>query len=82
MKTISYQDYLQIVGLMALAKHHNDMLAQIEETAGRLLGEEKEYGQYGHISDQVFCREPDADTLLKKMEITVQPVVKMVGSNG
>lgn len=71
MKTIKKEDYLKLVGLLTIAEAHYLAFSFIEKTIANLLGEKKELGGYGHISDMLWCGEFDADSLLEKMDIKV-----------
>lgn len=59
-------DYLQIVGLLALAPRHNQALREIEEAICKIVGEEPNTGS--HVGDAVYCNY-DADKLLKKLDL-------------
>lgn len=74
MKTkITKAEYLQIVGLLALAKTHNKALQEIDNAVAGILGAEDEGGggrpYYGHVSDEVYDDEASATALLKRCKI-------------
>jgi hypothetical protein len=52
MKTISYDDYLRLVGLLALAADHRRMLEAIERSACTITGDEPAEG--GHTGDAIW----------------------------
>ncbi len=71
-KSITQQDYLQLVGLLAIAKQQCKMLKLIEESAASLLSEESDDGYYGHVSDFIYSPENrDAKELCKLLDIKV-----------
>lgn len=73
-QTISYGDYLKLTGLLALAAEHNKAVEQIRDAAARVLGLPPDpYGDYGHLSDEVYDRSSDARQLLKRMGIEIDP---------
>jgi hypothetical protein len=59
-------EYLQVVGLLALAPRHNQALKDIEEAIAAVVGEEPDGGYYGHVSDAVY-NGYSADKLLAKL---------------
>ncbi len=67
MKTINQSEYLQLMGLLVLAKRHNDALNQIVDAVRAITGEEDDMG---HSSDAVYS-DYSADELLKKLDIRV-----------
>lgn len=69
---ISEKDYLAVVGLLELAEQTMERSDRIAETLAEILGvEETMGGYYGHVLDAVGCGY-DADTLLSKLDITVE----------
>ena len=75
MKTITKNQYLQLVGLLALAGRHMAMLKSISEAALSITGEEKDGtpSTYGHTFDAVWDdNRRDADALLTRLEIKVR----------
>jgi len=52
MKTISRAEYLQLLGLAALAARHDAQLREIEATAREVLGDPDDAS--GHISDMIY----------------------------
>ncbi len=71
-RKITKGEYLQVVGLMALAKKHHRDLVNIEFEVARILKEKGEYSNYGHISDDIWCGEFDVDKLLRRMDIKIK----------
>jgi hypothetical protein len=69
---ISRNEYLQLVGLLVLAKRHNDALDEIVRAAAEITGESDEYGGFGLTGDVAYGHDPDADALLRHLEITVR----------
>lgn len=76
---ITQDDYLRLVGLLALAKDHNKFLDEIERSAARILKleDEDEGGggrpYFGHLSDAVYgSGAENAAALLELMEIAVE----------
>lgn len=78
MKTeLSKEDYLKLVGLFALAHHHNKALWEINIAAAEIIEMESDGdfgdGYYGHLSDalcDVDSTSPDGT--LRKLKITVK----------
>lgn len=72
MKTITENDYLRIVGLLTLARDHNDKLADIARSVAGIVGEDFEEAAIGgnHSGDAVYGDYPAAE-LLRKLEIRV-----------
>lgn len=71
-KTISREDYYKLHGLLALAQQHNRALDAIARAAGEITGEEDDgYGYFGCTSDEVNEPSPSADSLLRKLNISV-----------
>ena len=64
-KQINKNEYLQAVGLITLAKKHNESLRQIEDALCGILDAEKG----GHCSDCVFGELYQIDTLLEYLDI-------------
>jgi hypothetical protein len=50
MRTITYDDYLKLFGLIALARECRQRLTEIEDTACKLLGDHPS----GHTSDVIW----------------------------
>ena len=67
-KTITQHQYLQLVGLLTLAKQYNGALEQIKHAALEITGETEDWG---HTSDAVYGMR-SIDDLLKFLEITVE----------
>lgn len=77
MKTsITYDDYLRLLGLVRLGHDANQRVNDLENAAGRLLDvpnegdEESPY--YGHVSD-VISGNRGVDDMLRILRITVEP---------
>ena len=72
MKTeISENQRLQLIGLLTLAKMHNDKLKDIEAAALAITGEDSDCG---HTCDAVY-QSYEADEMLRKLGISVTPNV-------
>lgn len=69
MKTITYDDYLRLVGLLTLAADHRKALGDIERSAAAITGDRPEAG--GHTSDAVWTDGYDAQRLMDLIEISV-----------
>ena len=67
-KTITQHQYLQLVGLLALAKQHNRDLERIKCAAMEITGDDDEWGL---TSDAVYGMHT-IDELLKFLEIAVE----------
>jgi hypothetical protein len=70
---ISRSEYLQLVGLLTLAKRHTAALRDLERAAAEITGDREEYGSFGLTSDVLYQDDPDADDLLRRCGITVTP---------
>lgn len=52
---VTREEYLQLEGLLVLAKRHSEALADIEIALAKLLGMKGEAGDYfGHVSDGIY----------------------------
>jgi hypothetical protein len=70
MKTITRSEYLQLLGLHALAKRHVEQLNDIERAACAITGQIPLAGT--HTSDAIWNANDDTvDALLERLEITV-----------
>lgn len=69
-KTISYDDYLRLVGLLTLAADHRKALGDIERSACALTGQTP--GAGGHTSDEIWGQERGVQGLLEVLDIVVQ----------
>lgn len=65
--TITKNEYLQLVGLLTLAKKHNQVLRDISQSAALITGDE----EHGHTDDAIYCDYPVED-LLKLAKITIE----------
>lgn len=69
-RRLTYDQYLRLVGLLALATDHRKALDDIERSARALLGDEPA----GHTSDVVWGGlDTDAWGLLTRLNIAVLP---------
>lgn len=66
---ISREQFLQLEGLLTLARHHKRSLDEIARAACQITGEKP--GDGGHTDDATYC-EYNAETLLEKLEIKVK----------
>lgn len=74
-RTITRAQYLQLLGLVTLARHHNAALNDIVAAALDITDERDEEGkrnQWGHTSDLIYSEE-SLDAKLGYMKITVAP---------
>jgi hypothetical protein len=69
MKTITHNQYLQLVGLLAITTKHYAMIKQFEEAFVDITGEED---TAGHSMD-ILCGCRDLDEGLKLLHVTVTP---------
>jgi hypothetical protein len=67
--TITRNEYLQLVGLLTVAKRHTAMLREIIPAVREIIGEQDDRG---HSEDAVWG-DYSPEELLEKMEITVEP---------
>jgi hypothetical protein len=67
-KTITKNERLQLVGLLALATKHNAFIGALKDAAYEITGEEDDCG---HTSDAIYS-DYSADELLRKLEIKVK----------
>lgn len=75
--TITRFQYLQLTGLLVLAKGHNDALKDIATAALLLTQEKDDDGQpddMGHTYDGIYCSY-SADELIRKLGLTVEETV-------
>lgn len=68
MKTITHNQYLQLVGLMTVCEKYNAMCTATLKAAAEIIGED----EHGHTSDILFGSRP-LDEGLKLMGIDVLP---------
>lgn len=68
-ESISENERLQLMGLLILAKRHNDSLKDIVASVREIIGAVEDEG---HCNDAVYCDYP-VEELLEKMEVTVRP---------
>jgi hypothetical protein len=67
-KTVTKSEYLQLVGLLTLAKKHNEWLEDLRVAA---LAITQEADEHGHTGDAVYG-DYSADMLLDRLNITVE----------
>lgn len=78
MKTITYDDYLRLLGLLTLAESHRKALEAIERAAWALLdstpqGDVESERRGSHISDEIWGGyHRGVAELLRVLEITVE----------
>ena len=71
-KIITYEEYLQIEGLLVLRKEVNNQINYIQKAVADLVGAEEEMeGYYGHVSDYMW-EETGAKTLLNNLGIKIK----------
>lgn len=71
MKTMTYDNYLRLIGLLTLAADHRKALHTIENSACALTGQNPRAGNF--TSDVVWGGELlDARQLLERLEITLE----------
>jgi hypothetical protein len=64
-KTMSYDDYLRLVGLLKLASDHRAILELLDRSARALTGDKP----LGHTSDAVWGRDYSPEELLSLLNI-------------
>lgn len=69
MKTISYDDYLRLLGLLTLAADHRKEMDAILRSACAITGDEPNAG--GHTDDVIWGGNRDIHGLLDVLSITV-----------
>ena len=75
-KTITRNEYLQLLGLFVLGKEHSDRIKDIDRSAARILEVELEYNNYsGYVGDELYG-DCNVDNMLRKMEISVESEVQ------
>ena len=82
--SISYDDYLRLVGLLTLARDHNRTLNDIRHSALAITGEYDDNDAtgeyYGHTGDTVYDDTGgNADALLRKLGVSVDPAPETGG---
>lgn len=68
-KIITYDDYLRLCGLLALAADHRKMLEAIDRSACAITGQNPEDG--GHTSDTIWGQGYSPQRLLELLDIPV-----------
>ncbi|MEP0872425.1 hypothetical protein NDA01_21655 [Trichocoleus desertorum AS-A10] len=75
MDQLKQSQYLQVVGLLALAEQQRKQLKGVEQAIAELLEvEPDDSGYYGHISDAVWGGDLSVYQLLKRLRIDVEGV--------
>jgi hypothetical protein len=74
--TISYDDYLKLVGLLAIAQSHNKQVRILVRVARSLTPDL----DCGHTDDAAWCDET-AEELLRKLDIAILPAEEARGMN-
>ena len=64
--TISRAEYLQLLGLLTLARKHARIVHESEDLMAEILGDDGG----GDISDTIFSEDRDLEEMLRRMEIT------------
>lgn len=71
--TISEEEYVKLVGLLAIAAEHNRALETINRAVAEITGEAEDgYGYFGCSTDAV-SGDHDSRSLLRALEIEVVP---------
>lgn len=84
-KQVTKEQYLQLVGLLALAKVHNARLLDITESAKQVLEVTPEdanvhgVGDPDHINDAVYCEYP-VEKMLQKLGVSLPRQAKVKGA--
>ena len=70
--TITQNEYLQIVGLMTLARNHQKIVDDCNDAMSEIVGDDEKYSL---LTDAMYDS-TDVDTALKNMNITVELTVE------
>jgi hypothetical protein len=71
--TLSYEDYLKLLGLLTLARGHNKALADITRAVVEITGEMSDSATgVSHSSEAVVC-DYEAHDLLRRLGLSVAP---------
>jgi hypothetical protein len=65
---ITKAEYYQVVGLLVLARKHDEVMRDIAESVRAIVGEDDDMG---HAYDACWDTSIDADDLLRKLKIEV-----------
>lgn len=68
-ETITHAEYLQLLGLMELARRATAHSKSIIAAAAAIVGEKEE--DIGHTADECSSSDPSADALLQRLGIKV-----------
>ncbi len=72
MKTIiTKSEYLQILGLMLIARNAYKQIAECEKSYGKIVDMKEDIGSFGHFSDEIFG-DGDVNLVLEKEGIKVK----------
>lgn len=74
-RTISKSKYLQVVGLLTVAKKQMAAIRETEAALAELLGEKGDDGYFGLCSDAIYS-DHTAEYLLKSLGVTVSAEVR------
>jgi hypothetical protein len=69
-ESITYAQYLQLLGLFVLGKKHNEDMRAIEAAAAEIVGQDGDDGYYGHVSDEL-ADSCNVDAMLSRLGIIV-----------
>lgn len=67
---ITRTEYLQLLGLMELARRTMEQAKAIIGAAAAIVGDKND--DLGHTADECYSSNPSADGLLKRLDITVE----------
>lgn len=69
-ETITKEEYMQVLGLMLVARNAYKVIKECEKSYGNLVDMTEDPGSFGHFSDEIFG-DGDADKALKNEGITI-----------
>lgn len=78
-KTISWSDYLTLLGLFQLAQKLTRDLNNLQEAAAGILGVKNDEhcpSYYGHVSDEIIEENPSVESLLRNLDIKIKKTKK------
>lgn len=71
-KKITRAEYLQLIGLLALAENYSRRMIEVQKSVAELLQINEESSEHGHVSDVIWDDgSRDADLVLRKLKIEV-----------